>query len=143
MAKALVKAGLYPREATAMVHTWNDSWFQEEGVRVLYVLPRAWTDEILPLKLAPRPRELVRVMVGRAEVITPPAQQQLADSILKASKGDAQAREQAIVEFRKLGRFGEPALRLATSGATPETIKTAWTLLQAANVKPVDVAKSF
>ena len=54
-----------------MVNTWKDSWFAEDGVRVLYVLPRAWTDRTLPLKLDPAPRELVRVMVGRAEVLAP------------------------------------------------------------------------
>ena len=30
--------GLYPKEAEAMVKTWEDSWF-EEGFRVFYVLP--------------------------------------------------------------------------------------------------------
>ena len=70
MQKSLVKAGLYPREAAAMVKTWTDSWFQEDGIRVLYTLPGAWTDRTLPLKLAPAPRELVRVMVGRAEIIS-------------------------------------------------------------------------
>src|SRR5207249_3727002 len=77
MAESLIKAGLYQREAAAMVKTWSDSWFQEDGVRVLYVLPRAWTDRALPLSLDPAPRDLVRVMVGRAEVITPAALQQL------------------------------------------------------------------
>jgi len=126
-----------------MVKTWSDSWFQEEGLRVLYVLPRAWTDQTLPLRLEPAPRELVRVMIGRAEVISPAVQQQLTDSILKASQGDAQARERAIAEFRKLGRFGEPALRLVTKGASQEMTQTAWTLLQAATAKPADVARAF
>src|SRR5262249_18446744 len=40
MALALVKAGLYPSEARAMIKTWRDSWFEEDGLRVLYVLPR-------------------------------------------------------------------------------------------------------
>src|SRR6185295_8646373 len=48
MRLALMKEGLYEREATAMVKTWRDSWMEEKGLRVLYVLPRAWTDRILP-----------------------------------------------------------------------------------------------
>src|SRR5206468_8530861 len=117
MKQSLVSQGLYPREAAAMVKTWRNSWFEEDGLRVLYVLPRAWTDKTLPLKLDPAPRELTRVMVGRTEVIVPRVQQTLADTLTKASEGDPLAREQALAEFRKLGRFGEPALRLATKGA--------------------------
>ncbi|MEO6183397.1 MAG: hypothetical protein ABIP71_09910, partial [Verrucomicrobiota bacterium] len=71
LAKALTDQGLYQRESDAMVKTWKDSWFQEEGLRVLYVLPRAWTDQTLPIDFTPAPRDLVRVMVGRAELITP------------------------------------------------------------------------
>src|SRR5687768_4370340 len=66
--EALVSEGLYEREATAMVKTWEDSWFGEQGLRVLYVLPRAWTDRTLPLSIEPKPKEIVRVMVGRAEM---------------------------------------------------------------------------
>src|SRR4029079_16991401 len=34
--RMLVGAGLYQREAAAMVNTWRDSWF-EEGTRLFYV----------------------------------------------------------------------------------------------------------
>src|SRR5262249_30066553 len=78
IAKALTRQQLYPREAEAMVKTWKDSWFEEEGIRVLYLLPRKWTDEILPLNIKPQPRELVRVMVGRAEVISPDLEKRVA-----------------------------------------------------------------
>ena len=64
---ALVTAGLYPKEATAMVDTWKDQWFAEQGTRVLYILPRAWTDRTLPLDVSPRPDRVVRVM----ELLTP------------------------------------------------------------------------
>ena len=71
MVKDLAADGLYEKEARAMVNTWRDSWFTEEGTRVLYILPRAWTDGILPMKLTPEPAQLTRVMVGRAEIISP------------------------------------------------------------------------
>src|SRR5262249_53002590 len=88
MTEALMKEGLYPREASAMVHTWKNSWFEEDGLRVLYILPRAWTDEIIPLKLEPAPQELVRVMVGRAEIISRELEQQLSTKITIAQAGD-------------------------------------------------------
>jgi hypothetical protein len=66
----LTREGLYPREARAMVDTWRDSWF-EEGTRLLYIVPRATIDAMLPLDIKPRPIETARVFVGRLELITP------------------------------------------------------------------------
>src|SRR2546421_6569749 len=66
----LVSSGLYEKEAEAMIKTWRNEWFNE-GTRVFYILPRATTDAILPLTINPSPTEIVRVLVGRAEVITP------------------------------------------------------------------------
>jgi len=111
MADALVSEGLYQREAQAMVKTWRDSWFEENGLRVLYTLPRAWTDRTLPITLDPKPRELVRVMVGRAEVFTPGVEKKLSDALAMAQKGDSEARSRVMSECKKLGRFAEPALR--------------------------------
>jgi hypothetical protein len=113
MESALVNAGLFPREARAMVNTWKDSWFTEEGERVLYLLPRVWTDETLPVHFAPQPANLVRVMVGRAEIISPKSQRELADTLTRAATGDVVAHNQAILKLEKFGRFAEPALLLA------------------------------
>jgi len=67
---ALNTQGLYPDEARAMIETWRTSWF-EEGTRLLYIVPRAFVDEVLPLSVSPAPSETVRVFVGRMELITP------------------------------------------------------------------------
>src|SRR6185369_8675445 len=67
---ALTAAGLYEKEAEAMVKTWDDSWLGEPGLRVLYVLPQKWADGVLPVKITPAPAEMKRVFVGRAEIIT-------------------------------------------------------------------------
>ena len=113
MSQALVKEGLYPREATAMVNTWKSSWFAEDGTRVLYVLPRAWTDRTLPMTLNPAPRELSRVMVGRAEVLTSGLEQNLALQLDKARNGDSKAIAEDHQTAKTIGRFGEPAFYLA------------------------------
>lgn len=131
MAQRLVKAGLYPREAKAMVATWKDSWFAEDGLRVLYVLPRAWTDRTLPLALDPAPRELVRVMVGRSEVLTPALENRLLAALAKAAHGDAEARGEVLDQFKKLGRFAEPAVLLAMRSSDSAAAQLGWTLLQA------------
>jgi hypothetical protein len=119
---ALINTGLYSDEAEAMVNTWKDSWFTEDGVRVLYLLPRPWTDEILPLTLKPAPDDLTRVMVGRAEVITPKVESNLFQFLSTAQTGDTNAQAQATSEFKHLGRFASPALQLAMTHTTNSTL---------------------
>ena len=113
MAEALMSEGLFPAEARAMVKTWSNAWFTEEGVRVLYILPRAWTDEVLPMKFQPRPAALIRVMVGRAEVITPELQKEIAAQLKLANDGDASAKQRLTGYWKQLGRFAGPAMQLA------------------------------
>ena len=125
-----------------MVNTWKDSWFDENGLRVLYILPRAWADRTLPAKFDPAPRDLVRVMVGRAEIIPPDQQDRLREAITRANDGDAGSREELLTEFRKLDRFSEPALSLALRQAPQPMAQTAWNLLRAAN-QPVTQAKAL
>src|SRR5262249_32051025 len=66
----LVRQVLYPDEAHAMVQTWQRSWF-EEGSRLFYIVPRRFVDTTLPLTIEPVPAQVVRVFVGRLELITP------------------------------------------------------------------------
>ena len=113
--KALVAQGLYEKEARAMVDTWKHQWFAEEGSRVFYLLPRAWTDRVLPLEVAPRPDRVVRVMVGRAELIMPSIERGLKQEIMAYKSGDAAAQEHAVANVREmnLGRFLMPAQQIA------------------------------
>jgi len=66
----LVGQGLHRDEAHAMIETWKDSWF-EEGSRLLYIVPRGFIDKVLPLTIDPAPGQIVRVFVGRFEIVTP------------------------------------------------------------------------
>jgi hypothetical protein len=79
----LVAAGLYPKEAAAMVDTWRDSWF-EEGTRVFYIVPSRSVDAILPLYVSTKPASVARVFVGRMDVITP-ATIQIVEQALKTN----------------------------------------------------------
>jgi hypothetical protein len=97
---ALTKQGLYTREARAMVETWRDSWF-EEGTRLFYLIPQASVDAILPLEIEPRPAEVVRVFVGRLELITPDVQTEVEHAI----------RQNDLTTLARHGRFLEPIAR--------------------------------
>jgi len=96
----LVAQGLFPKEARAMLDTWNDSWF-EEGSRLIYIVPRAVVDEMLPLHVDPAPSEIARVFVGRIELVTPETKQTVESAV---ARGDWAA-------VNRYGRFLEPILR--------------------------------
>jgi hypothetical protein len=66
----LIHDGLFPDEADALLNTWEASYFKSPGLRLFFLLPRAWTDHVLPMKLSVHAK-LVRTMVGRVEIATP------------------------------------------------------------------------
>ena len=111
---------------------------------MFYTLPRAWTDRILPLTLDPSPSEIVRVMVGRAELITPAMEWDLMKQVVRYSDGDDKTRARAVEETRRLGlgRFMEPTTR-RLMGKMPgrEFGSLSWELLQKAS-KPVAQEKT-
>lgn len=95
----LVAQGLYRDEAHAMVETWRDSWF-EEGSRIFYIVPRSFVDSVLPLSINPAPARIVRVFVGRLELVTPATRESVAAALASNDK----------VTLAKFGRFLEPIL---------------------------------
>lgn len=140
MRKSLIAAGLYANEADAMIKTWDDSWFAEQGVRMLYLLPRPWADRVLPLSLKPEPREVARVMVGRAEMLTPKMEKAFTQEVERYRDGDDAAKAVAVTNARSLalGRFAEPAVRrLCLADPTNRDFSNAaWQLLSGAFVPP-------
>ena len=109
LAQILVDSGLYPAEAAAMLATWGDSWF-EEGTRIFYIVPRSAVDATLPLDISPTPASIVRVFVGRVELISPATRNAVKAALL--------ARDRGVLE--KYGRFLQPigARLVAESGAS-------------------------
>lgn len=71
MKNGLVSSGLLASEADAMVQTWWTSYFESDGLRVFWVLPQSTTERVLPLSVSPEPEKIVRVLVGRSEVLRP------------------------------------------------------------------------
>jgi hypothetical protein len=67
----LLDAGLYEAEAQAMLDTWRTTW-TEDGLRVFYVVPPEVTDAVLPLTITPPPTQLIRVLIGRADILDGP-----------------------------------------------------------------------
>jgi hypothetical protein len=101
MEQILAGEGLFPKEARAMLETWRDSWF-EDGARVLYIVPRAQVDAVLPLTIDPAPVALARVFVGRIEMKAPWMAKEIDEALAADDPGP----------LAKYGRF-LPALGVA------------------------------
>ena len=84
-ATMLTLAGLTRQEADGMLQTWWASYFGKPGLRVFWVVPPSYVNEVLPLKVTPAPRESVRVILGRTEILTPRFEKQLVDTFAKAA----------------------------------------------------------
>lgn len=106
--RGLIETGLTPDESEAMVETWSHSYFRATGYRVLYVLPRAWTDRMLPIEIKPEPDELVRTIVGRIEVMTPAVERETLSRIRRAHQN-----HRTLAGVFRGGRFEEAHFRRA------------------------------
>jgi hypothetical protein len=124
LAARLVASGLFAKEARAMVNTWRNSYFQTEGIRVLFVLPRESTEALIPMAITPAPAELVRVMVGRLELLTPDRERAAERSVRDLVAPDAATRNRAYEFLRSQGRYVEPVLRRVLSTTGDEAVRT-------------------
>ncbi|MCU1268127.1 MAG: hypothetical protein JWM21_4445 [Acidobacteria bacterium] len=122
MKSMLMAEGLYDKEAEAMLNTWRDSWF-EEGLRLFYVVPRRNTDAIIPISIRPEPAALVRVLVGRTELITPEMEADVTSQIVRLD--EPSTREAALKAIKKYGRFVEAILSQINFRNTDPKVKTA------------------
>lgn len=96
---SLTTQGLYPEEAHAMIATWRSSWF-EEGSRLFYIVPPRFVNGILPLSINPTPSQMVRVFVGRVELITPATEHAVESALANRDR----------LTLTKFGRFLQPIL---------------------------------
>lgn len=95
----LISEGLFPDEAHAMLETWKNSWF-EEGSRLIYVVPRAFVDSVLPLHIHPAPANTTRVFLARLELITPTTEHVVESAFIHGDR----------VTLLEYSRFLEPIL---------------------------------
>jgi hypothetical protein len=78
----LVNSGLFRDEADALLSTWFEGYFVNitdvEGLRVFWITPETYIDEILPLNIQPLPETTKRVFVGRSEIFKKEFEKELA-----------------------------------------------------------------
>jgi hypothetical protein len=123
MAELLIGQGLYEKEARAMVKTWSRDWFREDGTRVLYLVAEPVTSEFLPLTVEPKPDKVVRVLVGRHDVLTPEREREI-DALVKRFNSPSNAESKAAdTELGKLGRYRYHAQKAAEERLKGETAR--------------------
>lgn len=116
LVQRLTRLGLFEKEAKAMVKTWKSAWFGEEGTRVLYFLPGEMTEELLPLRVEPKPKSILRVLVGRHDMLTPERERQIDKLVTIVNRpGEEKTTDQraAWQELCELGRYRDAALTQA------------------------------
>ena len=98
--RILRESGLFEDEAQAMIDTWRHDWF-EPGLRVFYTVPDRSVERVLPIKVEPEPDELLRVLIGRVELIEDPRAENIR-LFLKTRKENPKIFEELVERF---GRF--------------------------------------
>jgi hypothetical protein len=105
----LIAEGLFEKEAEAMLNTWRSSWF-EEGMRLFFIMPRKITNTVLPLDIDPQPANLVRVLIGRTEMVTPEMETNVTAQLKTLNDPSASVRQTALKGINRYGRFTESIL---------------------------------
>ncbi len=105
---ALLSEGLFADEAQALLNTWESSYFKSTGLRVFFLVPRTWTDAVLPIEISTRAK-IERAMVGRIELVSS-TQHQLLTELSKCT-------------FQKTTNG---AMQLLTQAYQPSVINAHW-----------------
>jgi hypothetical protein len=117
MRRALVEEGLFDDEADALLNTWELSYFKSPGLRLFFLVPRAWTDSSLRLKISV-PADVHRVMMGRIELVTP-VQRELLAKIAAGPAPDMQSFNQTLGEIQRKFGSNQVPYNSVLSGRAP------------------------
>ncbi len=108
MRESLIADGLFADEADALLNTWETSYFKSAGLRLFFLVPHAWTDHYLPVKVSV-PSDISRVMVGRIELLSP-EQDGALDQLAAATDFSDAGIQRMWPMIKTLGRFTTPLL---------------------------------
>jgi hypothetical protein len=138
---SLKEEGLFEDEAVALLETWKISYFQSSGLRLFFIVPREWTDHVLPLEI-PQAEKIVRAMVGRIELVSPRQRQILAEM----NKVSAREMKSAATEMhsRVINTFYPQNRKQTAEMMTNSFLAFKGRMsLEAAGVKPAPVYKKY
>ena len=90
---------------------------------MLFVLPQSWTDAFIPMNIEPQPRKIVRVMVGRLEMLSADRQRKAEAAIAGFASGKPGEVARAYRFLYDQGRYLEPIVRHVAKTTRDEKVK--------------------
>ncbi|HYE18412.1 MAG TPA: hypothetical protein VEA69_08205 [Tepidisphaeraceae bacterium] len=123
LADLLEDEGLFPKEAAGMSKIWQKPWFEDGGLRVIFFSPRGATESLLPLRIDPKPAQVVRTLLVGVECLKDSKENVVAELIRQLGDGDFGEREAAQRKLIQLGRANEKALGDALRKADDEEVR--------------------
>jgi len=133
MREEIVREGLFPDEADALLNTWTVSYFKSPGLRLFYICPHCDIESVLRLDV-PAANHVTRVMIGRIELVTPEQRALLAK--LATDPEEEQRRD-----YLALGRFRN-ALLLDEEKRRPSPALKEFIVKNNLSAYTVDLARS-
>jgi hypothetical protein len=104
LTKQLKDAGLFEDEAKSLVEVWKKDFFQADGLTLFFRLPQEEYENLLPMKLKPRPEKLVRVGLVLHPHCEPDFAERVANLARDLGSRDFEARERAQKRLEEMGR---------------------------------------
>ncbi len=99
----LTDAGLYAKEAAALLGIWRDHFTKRDGLRLITLLTGEAYDALLPLEVCPKPVETKRVMMLCIDFPTPDLEVRVAKLVEKLASDELSDRNGAEAELLGIG----------------------------------------
>jgi len=107
----LQKAGLHADEAKSLVSTWKQEFFHSPQITLIYRLPQAEYDRMLPLTVTPAADKLVRVGLVQQIVWDKSLRDQITALVKQLTAQDIATRDRAARELHRLRTVAYSELR--------------------------------
>jgi hypothetical protein len=127
--KRLAAAGLKDSEIELLLSLYSKAILESKEPVLLFRLPQATIDELLPLEIDPENTKVVRVALMMCLKIDPRIRDEVKNLIAQLNADDFAQREQAEQRLYALGRMAIPALKDAAKSKEPEQAMRAERLL--------------
>ena len=118
--KMLTNEGLNEKEVKGIAKIWKKEFFVRDGTRVIYMMTREEVDNILPLEITPKPKNLKRAMIACVQ----DTDSMVADLIERLGNDDPKVRDAATESLIRLGKPIKPLLEKALKSAKDQEVKS-------------------
>jgi hypothetical protein len=134
---ALTAAGLTEGEINLLLEIYNNALFGCDEMVLVYRMPQAKLDELLPLEVDPETAKITRVGLVLCQKVDPKINDQIKELAAQLSDASYAQREKAEERLKELGRIAIPRLKELLKGEDAEAAMRAERLLLQLN-EPLD-----